>query len=379
MPGRTAILRRMPPAAASNTPRSIARWKHVVACLGAMLLGGASLGASCGAKALTILPGVVNDPSNLSLRREILSYGTGQMCSEMQSRSVPLRLRDEDPVIGRFFPNACFLQTLGNDNLFIQFGGSGYAWTNITKRMSFEASAAVEYDHDFLMDGDSMYIYFRQRSTSASSFKTTMVEQQVAAPVLALPGVQPQSSQSYADAFGNQVMKSQIARGFTVIRHGDGAVEFGLGIIDKGQRPAAPYKVTDTGRLLLSNERAEVHQNQREFVGPLSVGSGDALYLTVNVEGAPGTDVLVVPRMVGDGWLKSYTTQPGTTAPPGRTALDEPVYAGVTWRRTLPLEEGQYYVVFDNTSSAGRTQPPTVVGDDRAATISYAIELGDAP
>jgi hypothetical protein len=368
----------MLPLGASTTPRTTARWAHVLCCLGLVLAAGASMGASCGQKALSILPGVVNDPSNLSLRREILSYGTGQMCSEMQSRSVPLRLRDEDPVIGRFFPNACFLQTLGNENLFIQFGGVGYAWTNITKRMSFEASAAVEYDHDFLMDGDSMYIYFRQRSTSASAFKTTMVEQAAAASLLGLPSA-PQSSQSYADTFGAQVMKSQVARGFTVIRHGDGAVEFGLGIIDKGQRPAAPYKVTDTGHLLLANERTEVHQNQREFVGPLQVGSGDALYLTVSLDGAPGADVLVVPRMVGDGWLKAYTTSPAPTAPPGRTALDEAVFAGVVWRRTLPLDEGQYYVVFDNTANAGRTQPTAYAGDDRAATISYAIELGDAP
>ena len=51
-------------------------------------------------------PGVINDPHNLSLRKAIMGYGVGHMCSEVQKRSVPLRLRPEDPSIGRFFVTA---------------------------------------------------------------------------------------------------------------------------------------------------------------------------------------------------------------------------------------------------------------------------------
>src|SRR5262245_5292242 len=132
--------------------------------------GVCSLGASCGQKGLAILPGVVNDPGNHNLRREILAFGTSQLCSEVQKRNVPLRLRDGDPTTGRFFPTACTTQPLANDNLFVQFAGYGYVWTNLTKRMGFDAGGAVEYDQDFLMDGSTMYVYFRQRSTTASSF-----------------------------------------------------------------------------------------------------------------------------------------------------------------------------------------------------------------
>ena len=343
-----------------------------------VLLSVSSLGASCGAKGIAILPGVVNDPKNLTLRRDILAYGTSRMCAEMQRRSVPLKLRDEDPIIGRFYPTSCLSQQLGNENLFLQFGGYGYAWTNITKRMGFEASGAVEYAHDFLMDGSTMYVYFRQRSTSAAKFTTNMIEQPGASSILGLPGAQ--GGQSYADAFGSQIMKNQIARGFTVIRQSDGTVEFGLGVVELGKRPASPYRVADTGRMLLANERTEVHQNQREFVGPLEVTDGDqALYLTVAVEGAPGVDVLVVPRAIGDAWLQTYTRQPAATSIPGGASMDEAVFSGALWRRTVPLREGQFYVVFDNTANAGRTTPTTFAGDDRAAMISYAVELGDAP
>ena len=104
-----------------------------------------------------------------------------------------------------------------------------------------------------------------------------------------------------------------------------------------------------------------------------------ALSFTVSVDGAPAMDVLVVPRGLGDTWLSTYTTQPNSGPPPAPPVLDESVVAGAMWRRTLALPRGLYYVVFDNTAAAGRTQPTNYANDDRAALVSYAIELGDAP
>jgi hypothetical protein len=97
----------------------------------------ALLGATCGQSTLGILPGVVNDPGNLSLRRAILGYATRRLCGEMQKRNVPLRLRDEDPVTGRFYPTSCVAQELANGHLLVQFGGSGFAWTKPKKRPRF--------------------------------------------------------------------------------------------------------------------------------------------------------------------------------------------------------------------------------------------------
>jgi hypothetical protein len=337
----------------------------------------ALLGAKCGQGTLGVMPGVVNDPANLPLRKAILSYATSTLCNEMQKRSVPLRLRDEDPVIGRFYPSSCAAQELANGNLFVQFGGSGVVWTNLTKRMSFDASAAVEYDHDFLMDGSTMYVYFRQRSTTAASFTTRLIEQPAA---LSVGGVSLAQGGAFTSALGGQLLKTELARGFTVVREDDGAVQFGLGVVEKGKRPRAPYERRDNGKLLLANERTEVHQNQRDYIGPLEVpGSGEALTLTLALEGAPGVDVMLVPRVLGEQWLQPYTTQAAPTAPPWPPLLDEPVYSGVPWRRTVALPKGQYYLIIDNTAAAGRTQPTTYALDDRAALVSYAVEVGEAP
>jgi hypothetical protein len=337
----------------------------------------ALLGATCGQSALSIMPGVVNNPGNLTLRREILAFGTRSLCSEMQKRSIPLRLRDEDPSTGRFYATSCFAQALANGNLFVQFGGYGFVWTNLTKRMGFDASGAVEYDQDFLMDGGTMYVYFRQKSTSAASFTTKLVEQPAALNVGNLPLTQ---GTAYANALGAQLMKTELTRGFTVIRDGDGSAQFGLGIIEKGQRPDAPYKRQNDDKVLLANERTEIHQSQRDYIGPLEVTEEDqALSLTLTMEGAPAVDILLVTRIAGDQWLQAYTTQPAPTAPASLPLLDEPLLTGVRWRRTLSLPKGLYYLVLDNTAAAGRTAPTSYAHDDRAALVSYAVELGDAP
>lgn len=338
-----------------------------------------TLGSSCGQKALGVMPGVVNDPGNLSLRKAILSYATNQVCSEMLRRSIPLKLRDEDPATGRFYPTSCYAQEMSTQNLFIQFGGYGYAWTNITKRLGFDASTAVEYEHDFQMDGSTMYVYFKQRSTTAAQFRSRFVEQQQAA-VGAVPIPVGMSNDAFVNTFGPQILKNEIARGFTVIRDADGTVQFGVGMVPKGKKPHLPYKISPSGRDILANDRSEVHQNQRDYVGPIEIKDKDqALYLTAAVDGAAGADVLVVPKQLGDTWLQQYTTQAPLTPPPAYPTLDEQIVAGVMWRRTVALPPGYYYLVLDNTSVAGRTQPPNVAGDDRAALVSFAIELGDAP
>jgi len=55
--------------------------------------------------------------------------------------------------------------------------------------------------------------------------------------------------------------------------------------------------------------------------------------------------------------------------------LDEAVPAGAVFKRTLAVPAGSYYLVLDNTATAGRTMPPKIAGDDRAANVSYGIAL----
>jgi hypothetical protein len=331
---------------------------------------------------VAIMPGVVNNPANRSLRREILAFGTGTICKELLKRSVPLKLRDDDPSIGRFFPRTCKVETLENGDLYVQFAGFGYAWSNLTKRMSFSASAAIQYEQDFRLDGSTMYIYFKPAATTARKFELKMVEQQVMpAPVTPLfPGG---DAKTFMNQIGEGMLAREIGRGFTVIRDSDGSASFGVGLLPVGERPVAPFERKNDARLLYVNESIEIHQGQRDYVGPIVVPDSDmALYLTMSVTGAPGIDLMVVPRQTGDPWLEAYTSTPQPGPSPGPTILDEAVAQDPTGRltkRLVRVAKGSYYVVLDNTAAAGRSNPPQTALDDRAALVSLGIELGDAP
>lgn len=333
------------------------------------------VGASCGQAALGVMPGVLNDVHNLSLRRAILAYGTSRICAEVQSRSMPLRLRDDDPIVGRFIPLGCASRELAGGNLSLQFGGRGYVWTNLSLRVGFEAASSMEYDTDFLMDGSTMYVYFRPRNAAGATFVTRMVEQPQAAFFGGLPALGGAGGQSMTDRFGSQIMAGQLSRGFTVIRTAGGTVELGVGILPPGKHPAPAIAGVDGGKQVIVNERTEVHRNQRDYV-PLEVPQGRSrLTLLVGVDGAPAIDVLLVPRAMGEAWLWTYLTQAATTPPPGPPILDEAVAAGGVWRRTLAVPPGQYYLVLDNTETAGRTAPTRYAHDDRAALVSFGVEL----
>ena len=354
-----------------------------------LILSALSAAPACTPEAyIAIMPGVVNNPANRSLRREILAFGTGTLCKELLKRSVPLKLRDEDPTLGRFFPRTCKVETLENGDLYVQFAGFGYAWSNLTKRMSFSASAAIQYEQDFRLDGSTMYIYFKPAATTARKFELKMVEQQVMPTTPVTPLFPGGDAKTFMNQIGEGMLAREIGRGFTVIRESDGSASFGVGLLPVGERPVAPFERKDDGRLLYVNEAIEIHQNQRDYVGPIEVPDSDmALYLTMSVTGAPGIDLMVVPRQTGDAWLDGYTSTPAAGPPPGPAILDEtvaqdaavPGAGGRLTRRLVRVPKGSYYVVLDNTATAGRSNPAQTALDDRAALVSLGIELGDAP
>lgn len=329
------------------------------------------------------MPGVVNDGTNRTLRREILAFGTDSLCEELMKRSVPLKLNPDDPAFGRMFPAACTLKEMPNGDLLVEFAGMGYAWSNLTKRVGFSATAAVHYEQDFRLDGSTAYVYFRPRAATSRRFDTHMVEES-ALPSSLLASVLPGSTpQGFVTQIGDGLLVNQLGEGFTVIREADGDATFGIGTLEPGDEPLAAYERTNESRVLYANERVEIHANQRDYLGPIDVPeNGMALYLTVMVEGAPQVDVQVYPRAAANTWLSQYVTQAQAGPPPAMPLLDDTVVAsadGQPTRRLVRVPSGQYFIVLDNTATAGRTAPFVVGKDDRAALVHVAIEVGDAP
>lgn len=344
----------------------------------ALLAGFAPLTLSaCSPNAVCKISGPINDPSNRTLRRNIMSFGLGQFCQQMTTRNAPLRLTPNGNVVGRFFPQHCTQQTLANGDLWVQFDGFGYAWTALSKKVTFTSAATIQYNQDFkCAEDNSIYAYFDTRSVTPPDFRVLQIEQPVAN--LMQNWIAP-----FADNFGQQMVSGQLAQGFTVIQDSGGSTDFTVGHLPLGQRPFHPYDMHGSDKVTYENLRTEVHYNEREFIGPITVeGAGRAITVQIHLEGGQAVDVLLVPKSEGDPSLQLYT-QYGAAGPlayPPRFA--DVVQPGVEYQRALPVPAGMYYVVIDNTPSAGQTAPPATlfgVVADAPAVVNYAIQIGDAP
>jgi hypothetical protein len=320
--------------------------------------------------------GVINDPANKSLRFDLLKFGLEQFCQEMQRRGVALKLRDGEPNVGRFFASSCQSQVIdeaARQSILVRYAGRGFAWTNMTQRVGFESQGLVEYAPDFQMHEGAMYIYFRPRNVDSTAFKMTLVESQLANTGIVFTGIQP-------DQVGQNIVQSQLRRGFTVVRHDDtGATDFSLGVVPAGQSPFHPFQIVESERQTLDNDRTEVHAGQQDYIGGFTVEGNDrALYLTMTLDGASEVDVLLIPKPVADTLLVQYTTQPGA-AVPSQSAFGTVLRSGTVLKQFMPVPAGTYALLLDNSNRVGQAAPPATALDDRAARVDYLVQVGDRP
>src|SRR4051812_31442997 len=341
------------------------------------LLGLAGCASSVGSSAVSVLgAGVLNDPSNKSLRFDILKFGLTTFCGEMLKGGAPLKFGDDEPVVGRFFAESCDSQVLDDDvhkSFVVQYSGKGYAWTNLTQRLGFSSRGVVEYATDFQLHDGAMYVYFRPRLIDGAAFQSTLVESALAQGGLAIAGIN-------TNQLGKHIVESQLRRGFTVIRKdSSGSTDFALGIVAPGDQPFKPFEVKRTEKRILANDRTEVHTGQQDYVGAFEVtDSNQALYLTVAVDGAPNADVLVVQKSVGDTLLDGYLHHAGGASLSSPALLDDTGSQGSgLWQRFVNVDPGRYYLVIDNSAKLGKTAPDTSAKDDAAAKVDYLVLVGD--
>ena len=336
------------------------------AAIAAFAVSASALG--CGATAVCRTGGI-NDASNRTMRRQVLAYGLGEFCKQMLLRSAPLRLSPDAPIVGRFFPTRCDQRQLDNGDLQIDFDGWGYAFMSVAQKVTFTSGGVVEYNQDFrCSDDNAIYAYFPVKSVKSSNFQMHAIGQPLAQFAQGL-------IQTYADKIGAQMLGGKLSEGFTVIRNSDDSTDFDLGILPLGQRPAHPYRVSGEGKVTYESLRVEVQKEQRDFIGPIRMDHAGALSITLTVEGVPAIDVFVIPKDEADPSLKWYFDYGAATPLATPPRIQGVAQQGLEYRQTVPLPAGSYYVVIDNTSSAGQVAPQSA----SPATVSYLIQIGDAP
>ena len=304
------------------------------------------------------------------------NFGARQICPRVTSSGIGLRLNNAGDVVGRFFPNRCDQRIDDtHQTVAITFGGTGFAWTPVAGRIGFAAQASVEYRMDFKLAEDAIYVFGVPANVSAppqfqlGSVENKVVDWATKSPVGYL-----------ANAFGGQILASQLAAGFTVIRTDNGD-EFSLGHLEPPAHPPKPYGLSGSDKILYASETTELHIGQIDILGPFEVTEKEqALYTRFQVEGPASLEGFVWPKTVIDPWREGLQTGTPLGAPPQPAIAGFALNPGANQQR-LPLNPGIYVIVLDESAQLGTVNPPFKplgMFGAGATRISYAVELGDA-
>lgn len=314
--------------------------------------------------------GVVNDPSNKSLRFDILRFGIEEFCRELLSSGAPLRLADDQPVIGRFFASKCETKIIDEqkrNTVLVQFGGSGYAWTVGTGRMGFRAQGLFELAPDFRLAGEALYVYFRPVHVDTSDFTLLSTERPLAQAVLEVTRVNESD-------LGKAIIDAQLSRGFTVMRYDvDGHTDFSLGLIEPGERPFRPFSVLSSNQRTIANGRTELHVGQQDYLGKIHLDGNEAISLYLKLDGARAVDVAILPAQVAGPRLSQILEKPGLPKDLGGQVLLTTLSSVAPLRSTIPLPPGDYYLVFDHSTELGTSHPTPQALPSR---VDYLVQAG---
>ena len=328
--------------------------------------------------ALSGCTGIINGSPDL--RWWLFSrYGADRICPELLKRSMPVRLTDGAPAVGRFFPVSCGVRIdEANHVIVVNITGTGYGYVVPARRVGYSVSASVEYRPDFVIAGDDIYLWARvNRVVDGPRFNTAYIENGYLDAVGNLPPFG-----NLGNFLGNQAVSGVMTRGFTVIHNSSRGDDFTLGIIQPPTRPQHPFQVVSNERLTFANETTDVHNTQRDFLGPFEVGNpGQSIFLSTTVQG-PAVNMVVVTKAVGDAWREAYQTGRPASAPPGPVQYSNVVQPGAVDSRRYALAPGLYYIVVDNNvggpSLGSLLTPINPLGIGAAsglARVSYVAQL----
>lgn len=349
------------------------RFSLAALCLAQALALGLVLGCQVdvgtGKGAASVLgKGLVNDPKNKSLRFEMIEFGLHEFCKQLLVSGAPLRLDDDQPVIGRYFADECQTKSLdknGRQTIIAQFSGRGYAWTLGTGRLGFRASGLLEMAPDFMLHQGAMYVYFRPMQVDTSDFEVLLTEEKLTQAVMGVAGLDEQE-------LGRAIIDAQLGRGFTVVRYdADGYTDFALGLVERGDVPFRPYQVISSPKDTLANGRSELFRGQQDYLGKLEVGKGEAITLTLDLEGTGAIDVAVLSAAGSP--IDEYIRKPGPRHAPERPAFQAVLTSRAPLKAEVDVPPGSYFLVFDHSSALGSTNPDD---KDLPARVDYLIQRG---
>lgn len=314
--------------------------------------------------------GVVNTPSNKSLRFDMIKFALGEFCRQLLNEGTPLRLADGQPVMGRYFGESCQAKSIDNlekKSIIVQFGGRGYAWTAATGRLGFRAQGLLELAPDFRVYEDAMYLYFRPIQVDTSDFELLMSEQIIGRAAAQIAGLDEEE-------LGRAIVSAQLSRGFTAIRYdADGHTDFALGLVNLGAVPFRHFRVMSSPHTTVANGRTELFVGQNDFLGKIVVKKQQSIRVTLQVEGTPEIDFALLEASSALPVLDRYLTKAGNAPLPVVPTFTAVATDQHLTRAEVRVPEGEYFLVLDHSRSWGQAEPSPAA---LPARIDYLVQIG---
>ncbi len=359
-----------------NVPRtpSLLGRLNLSAMLGCLLTCTLALSACSGTSAkkdiLTVAGhSIINNSGNKSMRFDLIRWGIKQFCAELTQAGTPLRLADDQPVIGRYFAKECSATILERDDserVLARFKGEGFAWTALTGRIGFSAPALLELAPDFRVHKDALYVYFRPVVVDTSGLKLLMAEETSALLAADLVGVDEEK-------LGARIIQAQLKRGFTTIFHDDGHLDFSLGLVELGKKPFSPYTIISSSRRTVANGRTEIQAGGRDYIGKFELKAGESLRLWLHLEGTTSVDIALIPAAEASESLHSYVRSPGPAPSPKMLAYYSQAGKSAPLDLELQPPAGEYFLFIDHSTSFGDAEP---MREALPARVDYLIQVG---
>lgn len=301
------------------------------------------------------------------------TFGSQRVCAEMLKSSVPLRFQEGQPITGRYFPTSC-THSINDQNrsILVNVSGTGYVYMPTVKRVGFNLNVSVEYAFDYRFEDDGVWAWGKlTRVAAGPEFRITSVENKIADIATIMTPAGPA-----ANNVGGQVVTGFLQRGFTVIENDDGSKEFSLGILPPGRHPLRPIEVdADDEALTFANETTQIAVGQRDFLGPFEVADEDQAIQLKGALSGNALELMVYPKAIADTWREGWQNGGGVT-PPSMPIASAALQPGPFSKR-FKLRPGVYYVVVDNTASAGQINPPVGLINivDPTSALTYVAQL----
>lgn len=338
--------------------RRIATMASIMVCL-----FGISVTAGCKPIQIQRVNEALNSPEFQRLLNRSIAFLIAELANEQES-VVPVRDPwGTGPIAGRWFSKAQVTDR-EDGTLFIRFDGPGYRGHPRASNVLYWATSECIYRPRLHVTGELGYITFEPTCEPTVTFTVYRIT------AMAELGNTPKYRQEAADE-GVKIFADYIRQGFTVGMNRNLEKETWIGVGHRGEDPPKPYWAVP-GDHVLVNDKVQVREDGRDFIGPFKLIKGDQIRIDVRTDASWKMDCYLLEDSVARQVLLNHVdrdSHPMQTFTPWRSAECTKM-----WQDNLIAgSDCVVWIMVDNCDGGGATPPWNGDDDIVNATVYVGV------